>query len=84
MKSKYRRYNLYIRNEVERNLLVMRQQDLSLRVDRSRFNRDFILMKIRRYNINKAMKRLQMYKARNIEIDDMIEGIIIEDYNKNV
>ena len=84
MKSKYRRYNLYIRNEVERNLLVMRQQDLSLRIDRSRFNRDFILMKIRRYNINKAMKRLQMYKARNIEIDDMIEGIIIEDYNKNV
>ena len=84
MKSKYRKYDLYIRNEVERNLLVMRQQDLSLKVDRSRFNRDFILMKIRRYNINKAMKRLQMYKARNIEIDDMIERIIIEDYNKNV
>lgn len=82
MKSKYKRYNIYIRNEYERNLLIMRQE-LSLRTDLPTCEKSFTLMKIKRHNINKAMKRLQLYKARKIEIHMIIDKIITEEYNEH-
>lgn len=83
MKSKYRKYDIYIVDNFERTLLNMRQADLSLRVDSPMFYRGYILMKIKRHNINKAMKRLQLYKARNIEIQWVIEETISKDYKEH-
>lgn len=82
MKSKYRKYDIYIVDNFERTLLNMRH-DLSLRVYRSTFYRGYILMKIKKNNINKAMKRLQLYKSRNLEIQFPIEKVIIEDYKEH-
>ena len=83
MKSEYKKYDIYLKDNFERTLLNMRQADLSLRADSPMFYRGYILMKIKKNNINKAMKRLQLYKARNIEIQWVIEKTITEDYNEH-
>jgi len=84
MKFKYRKYDLYLESYTETTLLNVKQE-LSLRLDRPQFDRSFTLMKIKRHNINKAMKRLQLYKARNIEIQWYVEKSITQEYNsKNV
>lgn len=81
MKSKYRRYDMYLESYTETTLLNMKQE-LSLRLDRPQFDRSFTLMKIKRHNINKAMKRLQLYKARNIEIQWFVEKSITQEYKE--
>lgn len=81
MKSKYKRYNIYLVDETERTLLNMIQKDLS-RTDYSLFARSFTLMKIKRHNINKAMKRLQLYKSRNLKVQWAVEETISKDYKE--
>lgn len=83
MKSKYRKFNIYInlKNDHKARMHALVQKEVSLREDRPLINRCYALMKIKRYNINKAMKRLQMFKLRNIEIDHTVERMITEQYN---
>lgn len=81
MKTKYKRFNSYLRDEHKRDLLIMKQE-LSSRTDWSIFDRNWTLMKLKRNNINKAMKRLQLYKARNKEVHLIVEEVITEEYNK--
>lgn len=62
------------------------RQELSLRTDLPEFDRSWRLMKIKRRNINKAMKRLQLYKARNPKnhgIQFYIEKVITEEYKEH-
>lgn len=83
MKSKYRKFNIYInlKNDHKARMHALVQKEVTLR-DIALFKRCEKLMKIKKYNINKAMKRLQLYKARNLKIQWAIEKAITEDYNK--
>lgn len=83
MKFEYRKFNKYInlKNDHKARMHALVQKEISLREDRPLLERSYDLMKIKRYNINKAMKRLQMYKLRNIVIDPTVERMIIEQYN---
>ena len=69
MKSKYKRFNIYLVDEFKKTLLNSIQQDISLRTEAPVLYRGWYLMKVKRNNINKAMKRLQVFKLRNIEIE---------------
>ncbi len=82
MKSKYKRFNIYLVDEFKKTLLNSIQQDISLRTEAPVLYRGWYLMKVKRNNINKAMKRLQVFKLRNIEIDSIVERVITEEYNK--
>ena len=85
MKSKYKKFNVYLVDEFEKTLLTSIQQDISPRTEAMLY-RGWYLMKVKRNNINKAMKRLKMFKLRNIEIDSIVERVITEEYKemKNV
>ena len=50
MKTKYKRFNSYLRDEHKRDLLIMKQE-LSSRTDWSIFDRNWTLMKLKRNNI---------------------------------
>lgn len=86
MKSKYRKLDRYInlKNDHKARIHALLHKEVSLRVDRPMMERCYTLMKMKKYNINKAMKRLQMYKARNIFIDPIVERMITKEYNENV
>lgn len=83
MKFEYRKFDKYInlKNDHKARMHALVQKEVSLK-DIAMFKRCGKLWKIKKYNINKAMKRLQLYKARNIEIDKSIERIIKRDYNE--
>lgn len=80
MKYKYRKYNIYLNDTHECRMHIMLQNGISLRKERSMYYRGWHLMKVKRNNINKAMKRLKLQKARNIVVDDLVEHIITKEY----
>ena len=88
MKAKYRKLDRYInlKNDHKARIHALLHKEVSLREDRPMMERCYALMKMKKYNISKAMKRLQMYKARNIAIDPMVARMITEEYKemKNV
>lgn len=82
MKSKYKRYNIYLVDEFKKTLLTSIQKDISPRTE-AMFYRGWYLMKVKRNNINKAMRRLQIFKLRNIEIDSIVDKVTTLEYKEH-